>query len=578
MNQSPLFNKLFNIFMILGIFGYNPPVMAQLKRDAPKNATLKAVANTQTAEKTENHVSKSVHGLQLDWSPELPKSAKKMQWRANYNTSYAVLKDSADNYNVIEAWREGFLTATERLSVAKYDKDFNPIYQKEINLGKPNEEDEYEYTSAILFNDKLYLRSDYYDKAQHKHSIVFFAVQADGSLSQPIPICAWEGKEHKKLCQIYISKNQQHLLITKRLPMEKEDTDVQVELTVLDKNLNKDWTKTAQLTIEDEAGKQNATRYGQLNNTFIDNEGRVFFLKLMKEREKFKVLHHLELNQFSKSDKTKVYPLDLEDKSLGQFTLLDTERPNEIICTGTFERKPGLLGSNDKVQGTYFFRLNTDAGIVTQHSINDFSKAMCDDSKSVKNNEKLNIYGVKVMSAYLTPNGNTILLMEQQRATELTSSPMTKNKSGIININYTISIGQTRTAYYSENIFAVKYSETGQLIAQNMVPRSIMNVNTTDGLGYIVGTKTEKQVFFYNDFRKNNGKNWKYRTTYPSSSQCMMRMSVIDDGGKAKISDVLVPKKHKSIFNPAWSVQNTDGSFTTLFVSNKHVKLLKLKF
>jgi hypothetical protein len=420
----------------------------------------------------------------------------------------------------------------------------------------------------MMFNNQLYLRSDYYDNAKHQHTIVFFAVQPDGSLSQPIPIYAWEGKEKDELCQIYTSKNYQYLLIVKKLPVRKKDNVVQLEWTVLDKNLNIDWTKKMEFALDDEASNKNATRYSYLANTVIDNEGRVFILNLMKEREKMKIVHHLELNQFSKTGKTIVYPLDLEDKSLGQFTLLETDRPNEFICTGTFTRKHSVIEFNgvDDAQGTFFFRLNTNAGTVEQHSMSPFSNKLYGDNEHIKDNKDLNIAGLKIIDAYLTPNGNTVLLLDKQREINITSYSGRSNTPS------------TKTYYCSEHLFSIKYSETGQCIAQNMVMRSIMNGNPKDGLGFLVGRKVEQHAIFYNDARKNSEKSRRYHTTYPGSRRCVLRMAVFNGKEKVKISDVLEPKNHKVIFNPAYSVRNTDGSLTTLLLGHKQVQLLKLKF
>jgi hypothetical protein len=486
-----------------------------------------------------------------------------------------ILRDEAGNIHIIKT-SSGGVFRKDKIYVSAYDSKLNELYDEELDMGKMEGKD-LDYDGALVLNHQAYIRSNVFSKAKQKNAVYLFPLIAKGKVGKPKKISEWAAEgEDEGSCKVLVSKDGTKLLAFKTLELKKKDTRLRVEFTVYDQNLEPIWSGKTSFVSEIKGGWLTSHRTGFLRDYMLDNAGRVFVLKETEREGKNKsdAAFITDLYQFVEGDNQPIkYNLDLNQKTIANLSLLETNNPDELVGVGSYaeNKKVSWFATNIGSNGTFMFRLNVKSGEVTNKSLKPFTNEMFDFMRiSEKAREKgAGIVGLKLVWAYLTPNDNVVLSLEQKY------SITTTRRMGP-------NLSVTTTTYYSQVMFNVKYSSEGKVLYQTFIPKNLTSTEGWFGMSHILAPRGEQHAIVFNDNRKNTEKKLETTRSMSSSSpggrQCVARLVTLDENGKRKVSTLFSHKEEGFVFSPDVHLNYEKGVLITLAARGKDFKLVKINF
>jgi hypothetical protein len=480
----------------------------------------------------------------------------------------------------------GGIFAKSKDFIEKYSADMKQIFDEELETTQ-SEGNDLDVVTAFSFNGKPYIFAEYYNKVKDKRYLFALKVKDNGKLEKPLKIADFNSEKDDGSFVIKLSKDSSKLMVVSQLPVDKKDAKIPVAYSVLDKEFKEIWKGKASYPTEKEWGLFSGTTYTTvLDNFMVDNKGRVIALvqlphdKATKEKGDSYNFYKLFVYENGVAE-SKKFTIDLNKKTIYSFQLLETSNPNEMIGVGTYSenKKIGWFSENVGTNGSFFFKINTETGVITNKSINPFTRKVFEfmriDPKEQAKGEGIN--NTRVLDTWITDNNNVLLSMEQKYyIIRRSSSPM----GGVGGI--TISAGRSTTTYYSSTMFNVKYAPDGKIIYQNYIPKSLNNTNTEFGMYHLLAPRGETHALVFNDHRKNTEKqldDYKdMKTARPGSDRTVARLVTVDEAGKRKVSTLFSNKEEDFVLQPNISLKYAPGVIVTMGIDGKKFKLIKIVY
>ena len=372
--------------------------------------------------------------------------------------------------------------------VQKYDRKFNLVFSKEINVDD----------SDIIFGNMLYAKDKFlfctklYDRSEKKLTCSVTQMDMAGKLSKPEKVMTIQHKEKNdepNYVNWKISEDTSKVVLTTIADDNDDDLNVKVSLTVMDNNLTKLWTKGISLPYTQEQVS--------VRSVTVSNDGQVYLLaKVYDERRsketkkkdgKKKPAYKMIIFMFnSETDKKpKEYVLGLQDKFVTDITFKLSPK-NDLICSGFYAND-----TKGVIQGVFFTRINGETGTVevaNKKEISDKDLANLDTEKDRSGNEGLD-------SEF---NFNQII---------------TKEDGGIYAIaeeaySYTYTTRQgnnwvTHTRYINNEIFVSSIGPSGTIDWVRVIPKKQIFTDISMFNGYSHMYSGGKLYFLYNDDEDN---------------------------------------------------------------------------
>jgi hypothetical protein len=475
-----------------------------------------------------------------------------------------VLKDSKGNIIIIKGSKGGTFQK-DKAYISGYDANLKELYDDELDLGKM-EGDHLYYHGAILLGGQGYIISDHYSNKKDKHEIYLFAIGEGGNIGNPQKVGEWDAEaEDEGNYELVLSRDKNKLLVFKTLHIRRNDTKLRVEFTVFDKDLQKIWAGKTAFVSEKKGGLFSSRRTGHLRNLMLDNSNRVFVLaETEREDNKNRDPDYItDLYQFVEGDNQPIkYNLDLSKKNIVGLSLIETSNPNELIGAGMYAEntKISWFSENEGSNGTFMFRLNLQSGEATSQSLHPFSNAIYDfmDYSAKERKKGMGIWGLTLVWAYLTPEENLVLSLEQNYKVITTGKY----------ISY--------TTYYSKTMFNVKYGKDGALIYQNFIPKYALSGYETHGLSHILAPQGERHALIFNDHPKNTEKKLRTEKDLTGGRQSVARFVTMDEEGKRKASTLFSKKEGYLLPNAA--LHYAKGVMVSVVVTAKGFKLVRFDY
>ncbi len=327
--------------------------------------------------------------------------------------------------------------------------------------------------------------------------IFYFTIEEDGTLGTLEQLGNFTPKEDYLTCGIVVSPDNSKLLVYAELVDLRNDL---MGFKIFDTELKEIWhTKSTFDTYEIKQGLKNIVRtVVPRRKCVIDNKGR-FWVTIPVAREdeestKDEGDYYFEIHQFKQdTPKPKIYTIDFKRKTLYNFELCCTKKPDELLVYGTYTGSNILSTSNGDggVMGTFQFRIDVAQSVVFNKVTQDFSDAIFDFAK-INNKRKAagnGIKNIRLITSHLTENDNLAFLLECNY--KLVSSSKQ-------NTLYTPT-----TSYYSDMAIIVKYGSDGKVLFQRYIPKKS---NDTGGSHVLFLQKQEQEIFIFNDNIKNRTK------------------------------------------------------------------------
>jgi hypothetical protein len=522
---------------------------------------------------------------------ETDPTAKEFKVKLNFSNEYLndrrntvvryLMKDDKGNIYAIKLAEGGFLSKSKNY-IEKYSPSMKQIFDEEL-ITSQSEGNDLGIVNAFTFNGKAYIFADYYNKTKDKRYLFSLLVKDNGSLGKPTKIAEYSSEKDAGSFLIKLSKDSSKLMVVSQMPVDKKDLKIPVNFVVLDKEFKEIWKGKASFSTDKTWGLFSGTSYTTvIDNFMVDNKGRVIALvqvprdKEVKGKEDAYNFYKLYIYENGVAE-SKKFTIDLDKKTIYSFSLLPTTNPDEMIGVGTYSdnKKIGWFSENVGTNGSFFFKINALTGVVTNKSINPFTRKVFEfmriDAKEQAKGEGVN--NVKVLDNWITDNNNVLLTMEQKYYIVRRSSSPTGTG---------ISFSSSSTTYYSATMFNVKYDPNGKIIYQNYIPKSLLATNTEFGLYHLLAPRGESHALVFNDHRKNTEKKLDdakdMSTARPGSDRTVARLVTLDEAGKRKVSTLFSNKDEDFVLQPNVSLKYAPGVIITMGIDGKKFKLIKIEY
>jgi hypothetical protein len=498
-----------------------------------------------------------------------------------FSFSKVFLKDDKGNIYAVSWGQRGMFSKADDY-IERYNSSLKQVVKKELKVTQTNGNDIL-YEEFFTFNGKPYIFGNYYNKTQDKRFLFAMLIKEDCSLDKPIKIAEFSSDKNKGGFSLKLSKDSSKLLIVSNLPVEKKgDLVFPIAFSVLDKDFKEIWKGKTAFPTDKKWGLFSGTTYTTVFERFsVDNKGRVFALlqlpreKASKDNDDAEYIYKLYIFENGAKD-SKKFTIDLDKKSIYEFDILQTSKADEVVGIGSYSenKKLGWFSENVGTNGSFYFKINTQTGVLTSKSVNPFPRKVFEfmriDEKEQKKGE--GIEHLEMIDNHVTANNNILMSLEQNYRIVRTSST---NGTGI-------SVGRNTIDYISGVMFNIKYDSTGKIIYQNYVPKNLISYSVKYGLEHILAPKGERHAMIFNDNRKNTEKELEdYKDmsrANPGSDKCVARLVTVDEKGTRKVSTLFSNKDEDFALQPNSHLQYLPGVIISVAVDGKKFKLVKIEY
>ena len=513
-------------------------------------------------------------------------SAKDVKIKLNFSSEYEnerkytsvsyMLKDKEGNIYAIK--RGQAMLSRAKNYIEKYTPNLKQVFEKELTV-EGTDGNDLGFINAMSLKGQPYIFGDYYNREKDRRYLFAIKISGNGVPGKPVKIAEFDSEKNAGSFYIKPSKDSSKVLIASILPFDKKKEALEVAFSVLDGELKTVWQGKTAIPTEKKWSLFGGTSATTLLDNFTENNsGKVFALiqvpreKSSKEKEDSYAFYKLYIFEDGAKESKKL-TIDLNKKTIYSFELLESNNPDELIGTGTYSenKKTGWLGlsENTGTNGTFFFKVNAQTGVVTSRSVNPFSRKMFEFMRISPEEQQKGegIDYVKLRNYHITETNNVLLSLEQQY---------------LIVTTHTTGNSTYRTyTYHSEVMFDVKYDPNGKIIYQTFFPKELVASGTT-GMYHILAPRGERQAIIFNDHRKNTEKkldDYKDMTSArPGSDRTVARLVTLDEEGKRKVSTLFAVKDEDFLLQPDVAFQYAPGVIITMGTHGKNFKLIKIEY
>lgn len=374
--------------------------------------------------------------------------------------------------------------------VQKYDRKFNLVFSKEINVDD----------SDIKFGNMLYAKGKFLfctqkrDSKDKRVTCSITKMDMNGKLAKPVKAAIIQYKDRDdepNYIKWQISEDTSKVLLATLADDNDDDLMAKTSVTVLDNDANKIWSRGITLPYSQEQLT--------LKSWTLANNGDVYLLaKVYDERRsketkrkdgKKKPAYKLVIFRFdATNEKPKEYALALQDKFVTDVTFKITPQ-NDLVCAGFYSNDTKMV-----VQGLFFTRINGQNGTVevaSKKELSDKDLANLDTEKDRSGDRGLDSE-FQFNNIILREDGGIVVVAEEAY------SYTTTYRSG--------NSWVTRTTYVNNEIFVSSVSPKGEIDWVRMIPKRqiFTDVRLFNGYAYMVSGSN--MFFLYNDDEDNIGR------------------------------------------------------------------------
>lgn len=443
------------------------------------------------------------------------------------------VKDGSGNLYVFRYPQGSVLSRSYYVNCYK-PNNLEEIYNAPIELGKIDGE-KLQFDNGLALGDKVYVIANHFNKAQSKFSVYLIEVGKEGALGNQTKIAEWTLNSRKEgNYRFKVSKDLTKIGILALMPVAQKESKQSFSLHVLDQQLKLLWSRQAVLDADDMLIhypiKDELVRSADLDAWLVSNAG----IALVRAGQSVFQYH---------ADETPIqYPLQESNKTVRDFTLLETDMPHQIVGAGGYTRQEaGLL------EGTTLLRVNTKASTAENIKHTPFSGSIL---QTMKSNQKHSYLTAKLVNAEVTAEQGVVVYFEER---DISITAVRGHNSGPITI--------------------VRHHQDDALAYQSYIPRLIQN-DSERGMGFASATFKDKTLLLFNESRAKLGK--QIRSASVTTPYCVWRVMTMDGRG-AKKTYSLERVRDAVLMTQLWFRYDEHTIVTTLF-GVAGLTLIKIQF
>lgn len=370
-----------------------------------------------------------------------------------------------------------------KITIERYDKDYNMKVSEELELKADGEDLRYENTA--LFHNNLYVFGSYFSRKEDVEKL--YAFRMDPATlrisSDAILVASIESKRNSSYL-FDLSKNEDYLAIVS-IPGTDDDNVYAYTINVYSGDLEQQWSDKVKNEYEEYSFYAKRIQVDDTGNVFvlaIKYDESIKGFKLGKPSYNYLLVSHTEKGQ-------KTNPLKLALKG-GKFIVDINFRVMEngiVVCGGFYSDT-----YNGGYSGVCFFSLDPKTGTVGKEGIKEFDKNALSEFMNDRRAEKgKDIYNFDLRDFYLREDGGIVMIAEYYV---------------VVAHTYTSSNGTTKTSYtyYYNSLLVTSVNPDLSIDWIQAVPKK--QVTSNDGGYYSSYTSMVTGEYIYvlfNDDAKN---------------------------------------------------------------------------
>jgi hypothetical protein len=476
-----------------------------------------------------------------------------------------MVEDSLGNLHIIK-YRH--LLAGKTIYISCYDSTFKMLYDKELELGKFD-------NNKLVYNDVFVLKGQVYLLASTKGEnaeTCLLKVNSNGKFDPPTKIldaksCSFSYLESD--VQAVQSDDKTKLLIYVAKKNESE-SHYGIHYSVLNEQGKSLWSGVSDFVLESE-GYLLAKRAlsVRVRNFMVDNTGRVFGLMEMEKKadDKNDYIHTFHQFKAGKNQQVKIN-LGLGKDPIVSVLLLEQNPTNQLTFVGNYSedtKHPWFERSGSEgtmiSKGTFISRLNLDA-------------AKDEGELIVKRpfEEKIDKKALQIIDAYKTQEGNIILSFEQKYISRYTGTEQVQifNSMKSQKSNY--------TSYICNHIVAVKYDKNKEFVYEHVVPNyfNTQLLYQWAGMSHFLLPQGEDNILIFNKKAKSTS-NWERpNPTFETDRSALF--VTFNETGVTKPTDLFGAENENFVLMTNMALKSGDKRTYAIAVVRKKFKLVKFDY
>ena len=460
---------------------------------------------------------------------------------------YDLIGSNDDGY-FIARLKKSYLSATE-IIIEKYDQQLQ-LKNAKVLSGTVDGEI-LDYTTAFLFNDKLYAIGYAYFRDGDK-KVAYLQEMNTKDLSTPkdqVEMLVMEGIEKDRLGSFRVVKSPDEQLVgfigfpndgkIAILDTKKQKVPSTAIVGVFDTQMQQRWSRAFQLDYRE--------KDYTIIDSDIDNKGNFYWLGVNDDgKVDGKRQYSYFMNVYSRDgEKPTEYPLSLDDKFISSCTF-DIAPDGGIVISGFYSEKD----LND-IKGVFYTRIDPVSRMALSTSFKAFDTAFMSEFMSARKASKgkeLNDFDFAEM--ILREDGGAVLIAQKYY---VTTSTTTDNQ------------GRSRTTYtyhYNEMIVS-NINPSGEIDWVVRIPKR-QAASSTAFLSYTSMVKDDKIYLVFNDNERNLTETKENKIhPYNGKKSVAMLVTIASDGSWAK--SALFDNKEEGILLRPKICQQINENTTLLY-------------
>lgn len=417
----------------------------------------------------------------------------------------------------------------------------------------------------ILFvKGKMLMFTSHYNSQIKKNVAYLSVINSEGKpLIQPRAVDEITAYKLRNIGEFdfVMSPDSSMVLVYHNEPYQKY-TNEKFSYKVIDHNLNVLWRQEMSLPYKN--------REFSIIQYRLDTKGDVHMLaKITDTEEKFVKgdpnYHYTILSYYHERNALKEYEINLGDKSISDITF-KMDQDNNLLAAGFYSN---VARTESHVGGTFFLKIDTKTGKVTNRGRRDFEKSFIQEFIGEKKAERgKELFNYNINQFIARPDGGSIIVAEQ---VVKNVTCYTDPRTGFQNCN---------DNYYYNDLIIVSFNADGSIQWTKRVPKTQHSINDNGFYSsYIIAYVDGTLHLAYNENPLNFDKDddHHHRTMTNVRKSIVAHVSIEKDG-KSKMGRLFNAGENTVVIRPKIHKQSADSRVIIYGQKKKVYRFGKVNF
>ncbi|MEX2594180.1 MAG: hypothetical protein WD426_15510 [Anditalea sp.] len=384
--------------------------------------------------------------------------------------------------------------------------------------------------------------------------------------------------------ELKLSEDKTSLMIFHTTPSVGSKPE-KIQLIVLDKHMNLDWSKEVILSYKD--------KLFETVNFYLDNERNVYLLgknhhtKRTDKKSGKPNYNFLLLSYLNNGTDFRTHDISNNDKLFMDMKIA-VNHNSDIICSGFYSNEgTGSIG------GSYYLKLESGTHKIKKESYNDFSSDFLTQNmpdKKLKKTIKIEkgkepeMYSYKLDNMVIREDGSITLVGEQMKEINIRrnsqfTQPVPISPMAQSNRNRRLSTTSDHYSYH--DIIVIHFSPEGEIEWSEKI---VKKQDTSSDFGffssYTMASVKDKVYFIFNDNPQNlhNNCTETLKNFNPTSKDYMVVLVTLDSQGNQSKEVLSIPRDTNILIKPSVSKQISLNQLIFYGQFRENFRLAKLEF